>query len=155
MSEHEIRLVGLFFFFTLLDDMKAVEAASQASDLYQLKIKRKQSTSGNVLLIQVIDEVWHKMRARFQRGRPHYSTNSGWVIPENIQMGPWKEFQKLSSEDELIAVTLNLILEFKEDEVASALGITTGTLRYRLGRALRKLGGLSNSLPKRMQVVRT
>ncbi|GIL18173.1 MAG: hypothetical protein BroJett040_19240 [Oligoflexia bacterium] len=155
MNDSEVRLIGLFFFFALLDDAKAIEAASQATDLYQLKIKRKPDPNTNILIIQSTQAIWEKVKGRFQRGRPQYSADAGWILPETLDMGPWKEFQKSAPEDELLAVIWRLLLQIPEEDVSQALGISSGTLRYRLGRALRKLGGFSQATPRRIDLVRS
>jgi hypothetical protein len=82
------------------------------------------------------------------RGRPNTSVESGWLIPEGIDLGPWREFQKNASEDELLTVIWSKILKFSDLEISEGLGITQGTIRYRLGRALRKLGSMTQGVGK-------
>ncbi|MNT80198.1 hypothetical protein D3C72_2196280 [compost metagenome] len=73
---------------------------------------------------------------------------SGWLIPEGVDLGPWREFQKTASEDELLTVIWSKILKLSDHEISEGLGITQGTIRYRLGRALRKLGSMTQGMGK-------
>jgi len=69
-------------------------------------------------------------------------------VPEGLDLGPWREFQKSSSEDELLSVIWSKILKIDDDDISEGLGITQGTIRYRLGRALRKLGSMTQGMGK-------
>ena len=88
--------------------------------------------------------IWEKQSGHFVRGRPNYSIESGWLLPENFDMGPWKEFQKSAQEDEMLILIWAKILKFSYDDISLGLGVSIGTLRYRAGRALRKLGSITN-----------
>ncbi len=46
---------------------------------------------------------------------------------------------------EVEAVLLSKILGFSDNEIAEGLGVTSGTVRYRIGRGLRHLGGYLES----------
>jgi len=105
-------------------------------------LKKSPDIRPAVLIVSSTKIVWEKYQGRIKRGRPNTSFESGWLIPENVDFGPWREFQKLSSEDELLTTIWSKILRFKDEEISEGLGITQGTIRFRLGRALRKLGGM-------------
>ena len=155
MFENEIKSIALFFFFAVLDDKKAIHTSSRASDLFYLRMKKNPNQNPNVALVTVTRQAWDKSKNNFYRGRPQYSIESGWLIPTGLDMSPWKEFQKSSHEDELLAVIWSKILKIPEADISLALGITEGTLRYRIGRGLRKLGGMTHNFKKNLEVVRS
>ncbi len=142
MTEDDVRAIALFFYFAFLDDQKAIEASSKALEICRGRLKKSPDIRPAVLIVSSTKIVWEKYQGRIKRGRPNTSFESGWLIPENVDFGPWREFQKLSSEDELLTTIWSKILRFKDEEISEGLGITQGTIRFRLGRALRKLGGM-------------
>jgi hypothetical protein len=148
MYDEQIKGISLFFFFALLDENKAMTAATRAVDLFFSRMRKNPQSKPNVMLVYVTLFVWQKMKGNFLRGRPHYSTESGWHLPANLDDSPWKQFQKEASEDELLSVIWSQILKISEDEISYALGVSDGTIRYRIGRSLRKLGSMISSKPR-------
>lgn len=143
MNENDISAIALFFFFALLDDQKAIEASSRALALGRIRSERNPHLKKSVVLVSVTKAVWDQYKLRVARGRPNTSVESGWLLPEGVEIGPWREFQKSASEDELLTVIWSKILGIADEDISEGLGITNGTIRYRLGRALRKLGGMT------------
>lgn len=148
MTEADVQSIALFFYFALLDDQKAIEASSQALALGRARKQKNPHLKNTVALVASTKVVWDKYKARVARGRPNTSVESGWLIPEGLDLGPWREFQKSASEDELLTVIWSKILKIEDDDISEGLGITQGTIRYRLGRALRKLGSMTQSMGK-------
>ena len=154
MDDKEVRALALFFFFACLDEFRAKEAASKAADEFERLLRRDPLTDRSVALVLACSRVWNKNRARIHRGRPQYSSDSGWLLPEKSDLGNWKEFQKSAPEDELLSVIWVHILNYPEDKVSIALGLTAGTLRYRVGRGLRKLGSFVMAKSKPLKMVK-
>ena len=102
----------------------------------------------NVAVVAATKAVWSRYKARVIRGRPNTSVESGWLTPEGLDLGSWREFQKMASEDELLTVIWSKILKIDDLDISEGLGITQGTIRYRLGRALRKLGSMTQGTHK-------
>jgi len=155
MFESEIKSIALFFFFALLDDKKALVTASRASDIFYLRMKKNPNQSPSVTLVAVTKQLWDKSKGNYFRGRPQYSVESGWLMPAGFDLSPWKEFQKTAHEDELLALIWSKVLKISDADISLALGITEGTFRYRVGRALRKLGGMTQNLKRSLEVVRS
>ncbi len=156
MGESEIKSIALFFFFAFLDDRRAVEAATQAIAICSNKKKKNPQFSSEVLIVMSCFAVWTKHHLKLNRGNPNITTDAGWMIPANLDLGPWREFQKLATQDELLAVIWSKILEIPEREIAEGLGISEGTIRYRLGRAIRKLGSMAQGVStKKLNAVRS
>ncbi len=143
MTEIDIKSIALFFFYATLDEQKAIEASAKAVEACKAIVSRDSQLNSQVSIVAATKSVWEKNRGRFIRGRPNFSADSGWVFPAKIDLGSWKEFQKSAQEDEFLCLIWSVILKFSDENISLGLGISTGTLRYRVGRALRKLGALS------------
>ncbi len=143
MNEADVKAISIFFFLAFLDDRRALEAANQAVSLFQNKIAANPKAKHSVLIVACTLKIWNKNRGRFLRGRPNYANDSGWILPAKVDFGPWKEFQKSAQEDELLVLIWSKILSFSDDDISIGAEVSAGTLRYRVGKALRKLGFLS------------
>jgi hypothetical protein len=117
-------------------------------------MKISPESNPSVVLVLVTQQIWVKMRGNFFRGHPFITGDSGWQLPDRLDLSPWKEFQKIAPEDELLAVIWSQILGLKDEDISTALGFSEGTLRYRMGRALRKLGGVMPVGARRLETVR-
>jgi hypothetical protein len=69
----------------------------------------------------------------------------GFIIPENFDLGVWTSFLATAHPEESEAVLLSHILGFTDVEIATGIGVSEGTVRYRVGRGLRHLGGYVES----------
>ena len=148
MDEIDIRALALFFFFALLDDRKAIECSVQSMTICQERKKRNPDLKNSVALIYATSKIWDRVHLKFQRGLPNSSMESGWLIPSNLDLGPWREFQKNATNDELLTIIWSKILNYSDQDISEALGLTVGTVRYRLARAYRKLGGMTHQISK-------
>ncbi|HEY8272880.1 MAG TPA: sigma-70 region 4 domain-containing protein [Pseudobdellovibrionaceae bacterium] len=146
MGEPEVKSIALFFFFAFLDDRRALEASTQALSIYSDKKSKNSQFNNEVLIVMSTFSVWTRHHLKLNRGNPNVSTDAGWMIPADLDIGPWREFQKLATQDELLAVIWSKVLEISEKSIAQGLGISEGTVRYRLGRALRKLGSMAQGV---------
>lgn len=146
MDEAEVQAIALFFFFAFLDERRALEASTQAISQFAEKKKKHSDLNSHVLLVMTTAALWAKHHHKVHRGNPNISTEGGWMIPGDLDLGPWREFQKLATQDELLAVIWSKVLGLADKDIAQGLGISEGTLRYRLGRALRKLGSMAQGV---------
>ncbi len=149
MAEVDAKSISLFFFFALLDEARAIEATTAAIKNYKQRLSKNPQIRAAVATVAATYQIWDKNRNRFARGRHNFNSDSGWQFPENLDLGAWKEFQKTAQEDEFLALIWSQILKISDEDIALGLGISTGTLRYRTGRALRKLGQLTNPVSTR------
>lgn len=148
MTENDIKSIALFFYFAFLDDQKAIEASSQALALGRARKQKNSDIKNSVIVVSVTKSLWDKSRHKLARGRHNISAESGWLLPESVDLGPWREFQKTSAEDELLIVIWSKILKYTDEEISEGLGLSQGTIRYRIGRALRKLGNMTQGVEK-------
>ena len=155
MGESEVRSIALFFFFAFLDDRRAVEASAHSVSALNNKKKKNPDSTSSVLIVMSTFSIWSKLHLKLNRANPNFSSDAGWIIPTDMDLGPWREFQKLATQDELLSVIWSKVLGFSETDIAQGLGISEGTVRYRLGRALRKLGSMAQGVStKKLNAVR-
>jgi hypothetical protein len=155
MSDSDVKCITLFFFFTMLDERLALRAASETLELCLRRLESTPKIKPNVLIVSATTKIWTKYRKGLTRGRPQFSLESGWRIPDSVDFSPWKEFQKKAPEEELLALVWSKILHFSDEDISQGLGLTEGTLRFRVGRALRKMGAFCQSTDKFFKVVRS
>ncbi len=140
MDELAIRDIALFFFFCLLDEEKAHDLSFRAVDEYY-ELKRKfPSEALPMLVVKSTFKIWNKHKSKFQRGRPQINRHMGWTWPHDINFGPWMEYQKNAMTDEFIVAIWSLFLKYNDEDIAVGLDLSKGTIRYRLGHALKQLG---------------
>ncbi len=143
MNESFVRQIGCFFFFSLLDERMATEASLKALAFAKIRLKKSPHFSLNSLVVIATYEIWHRISHKLIKGSHHLTLESGWVVPDGIDLAPWKEFQKTAPEEELLSVIWGHILKIPSNDISLALGLTAGTVRYRTGQGLKRLGDLA------------
>ncbi len=84
-----------------------------------------------------IKEFKHQAQVADRLGRKKWSDRS----ESSVDLTSWKAFFNSVDPVEVEAVLLSQILGFSDLEISDALGVSEGTVRYRTGHGLRKLGG--------------
>jgi hypothetical protein len=134
-----IDTVAKFFFFTALDERISFTASLKV--LTELKSKNWIGTQHRARWVQVLA----KWRAKIYLVSPKVfsedPSDRGFLFPDNLDFSHWIAFQSTAPPTEVEAVLLSKILGFQDEEIASGLGVSVGTVRYRVGRGLRGLGG--------------
>lgn len=69
----------------------------------------------------------------------------GFFIPTDLDLAVWAAFLSTAHFEECEAVLLSHMIGFSDMEIATGLGVSEGTVRYRVGRGLRHLGGYLES----------
>jgi hypothetical protein len=148
MNNTYIRQIGLFFFFALPEETLAMEAATLAA----LEFNKSQKIKNNLESHSQLIHCCHKVLTKILR---HHKKPSGSVFKnqnhitnafewsENVDRGPWREFRRTANTTELIAVIWSSILKNSDLDIANGLGVTEGTVRYRVGKGLLLLGSLN------------
>lgn len=143
MESPLIDSVVKYFYLSCLD-----EQLSFAASLKVLGDLRSRNRMGN-------DQRSHWIES-MRKWRPKLSTlqgrtwipghdEKGFVFPADFDMTAWVSFINSTEASESEAVLLSRVLGFTDEEIARGLGVTTGTVRHRVGHGLRKLGGLIES----------
>lgn len=147
MTENEVRAIALFFFYTWMNDQKAIDSGARALNLAKEKKRRRPELSNNVALVEATHEIFLKEEHEMRNFRAT-SAIGHWNLPDGTDLGPWREFHKHAASEELEAMIWSQILGLPDQDIAQALNLPEGTIRYRVGHALRKLGELTGSRPQ-------
>lgn len=143
MEASVIETVAKYFYFSCLDEQISFTASLKA--LTDLKNRGALDKDARSVWIEVLNK-W-KPRLRSLRGGhwKHKPGESGFSFPADLHIDAWVNFLTSGESSEVEAVLLSKILGFRDDEIAEGLGVTPGTVRYRVGRGLRHLGGFLES----------
>lgn len=147
-EQAQIQSVALFYFFAFLDEKVAFEATSKA--LVRLKNTKslkegeesldQESEDPAATIVHLTNRHWLKIKDSKVKNPSAVSYEGGWLVPHHVDLGVWRDFKKESDADEFLAVLWSRVLGFSDDSISRGLGVTVGTVRYRVGRGLRLLG---------------
>ena len=142
MEQADVRNLSVFFFLSLLDGPMAIDFTQKAKVKFLESTRKNGSHSREFEFVQVTnrmmqDKVFDSRFSTFD-GAP-----GGFEFPDNFDIVPWKEFRRKSSMDEISVLIWSKVLKIPDHEIASALAISEGTVKYRLAKATQKLGRLA------------
>lgn len=138
MYEAMIQPIGLFHYFTTLDEPLALQLTIRTYQRIS-KIKDLNSQQQRVELIRHCEKVYIQ-RSDKERVQSSELLKGGFSFPLKLDLSPWRQFKKESHINEYHAVIWSRILGFSEEEIAMGLEISVGTVRHRIARGLRVLG---------------
>lgn len=142
VDEAQIKSVALFFSFALLDDQLARQAT--VATLFRLKKKlEKEKLSQHqtdVLIIELMNSIWLRYQKYLPKGKVLYAGALNTLKNNYTDLGPWREFRRLTDDNEFLAVLWSQVIGFSDEVIAQGLNLTEGTIRHRVGRGLRCLG---------------
>ena len=130
-----VRPLSLFFFFSLMNETKSIHFTIKTIE----KLKKiKTGSDYNKMMIKIATDYFTKNK----NTEVYITKNVGefWILPADLELGPWKEFHKKISKNELVSLIWGLVIKLSENDILAALDITQGTHRYRIASALKKLG---------------
>lgn len=135
--------VARYFFFLTLDEKLSFAASLKV--LADLKAQNRLDDEHRGHWVQAL----HKWKRKIPHLKPREWSGSpvekGFLLPEDLEIAGWASFLSTGGGEEVEAVLLSQLLGFNEIEIAQGLGVTVGTVRYRIGRGLRHLGGYIES----------
>lgn len=143
MESSVIETVAKYFYFTSLNEQLTFAASFRV--LNELKANGWIEDGHRGRWVALLTKWRAKMRKISPRDWAHYPEERGFVPPENFNTAAWSNFISNGDPSEVEAVLLSRILGFTDAEMAGGLGVTVGTVRYRVGRGLRHLGGYLES----------
>ena len=135
MDENIIRSTALFFYLNLFDSRLAF-AASQRT----LSAWRDHGGSRRSDLIPIAKKTLKHVRSLRFFGLENVPGD--FDLPKGIDTRAWIELKKRVEIAEYEAILWSQVLKFSDDELADGFGVSVGTIRHRVGRALRELGRL-------------
>lgn len=130
--------VAKFFFFFSLDEQLSISATQNV--LAELDKRRMLGPEHRSAWVRAL---W-KWKAKLShiRSRSWREASPAFLVPQNLDLNTWVSFLTVADPEEIEAVLLSRILQFTDEEIAEGMDLSVGTVRYRVGRGLRRLGGL-------------
>lgn len=139
MEPSVIDTVAKYFYFSSLDDRLSFAASLKV--LAELRAGDLMDKEHRARWVTVLTKWRRRLPTLSPRSWEGDGQSLGFRIPSGFDMGAWMTFVSSSEPSEVEAVLLAQILGFTDEEIARGLDVTVGTVRYRLGRGLRHLGG--------------
>ena len=139
MSQQFTKDILKFFFYAFLDEELALKTALSAQGEFTRKIESQ--VDPRHLVIQITDKLSKKFRPHglFQ---PRLTFQNGWESSETIDISVWMAFCNHSAPDEYHSIIWIYFLGYSIFDVAAALSVPVGTIKFRLSQNLRELGAL-------------
>lgn len=137
-----IPAVARYLFLTSLDEQLSFAAGLKV--MGELRSNNWLASEHRVQWIRVLNK-WRKKLPFLKTRTWDTFSGRGFDIPRGLDLVVWSSFLTAAEETEVEAVLLSIVLNFSDDEIAEALDVTAGTVRYRVGRGLRHLGGFIES----------
>ena len=165
MFEPYVKSIFLFFYYIFLEEKMALKAtrkvlkrqkqslaklphkATQSQLIYSQDQEKTINQEIIYLLISICLQVWKKyQKYSFSKNKQNLrgTSNKESFMP-SIDLEPWRDFLRETKDEVVLVVILSKILLFKDEDIASAMKISIGTVKYRLGYGLRCLGNMSPS----------
>jgi hypothetical protein len=146
MKREQARDIGLFFLLGLMEERVALSAAART--IAQLKAEfseisrkdREQSLVPVDAVIKACYESWKVHRKQVPRNQPTVAPETAWNIPPNVDLGTWARYQRDAPDEDIMTLLFSLVLGITDEELAEGFQTSIGTIRYRLGKAVRQLG---------------
>lgn len=147
MEKSAAREIGLFCFLVFLDERFAERAASHAISRFRkfsAPLSQADSLQMRIVLAKTLISVFDK-REFFRRALNRPEKVLGLYTVESLRMefGPWRQFLKQASRDEVLSVLFVQILGFSSLELARAENVSEGTVDYRLSHGLKLLSQMT------------
>jgi hypothetical protein len=138
-----IETVAKYFYFFSLDEQITFSASLKAlaeiksNDWLDLKFRSE--------WIAVLTKWKPRLQYLHKKKWTGFPDEKGISVPKNLDINGWNHFVNNADQVEVEAVLLSRILGFSDQEIAQGLAVSQGTVRYRVGRGLRHLGGFLES----------
>lgn len=143
METSLIDTVAKYFYFLSLDEQITFAASFRV--LGDLKAQGYMEPEHRRQWISALHKYRDKLKKFPRRDWSHSPTEPGFVLPKGLDITAWSNFLMNGDVQEVESVLLSRILNMTDEEVAEGLGVTVGTVRYRVGRGLRAMGGYLES----------
>jgi hypothetical protein len=136
--------VARYFFFSSLDENLSYSASLKV--LAELNSHNYLDAEHRPYWIRALHRWKGKLKHVKARAWPGASREArGFALPAGLDIAVWASFLAAADAGESEAVLLSRVLGFSDEEIAFGLDVTEGTVRYRVGRGLRHLGGFIES----------
>lgn len=138
LSDDRVQKITIFFLFAIMDEKIALQAAHRA--IAQLKTVADEP--GDATTARVLSQTFNAHRKLLPRNRPATMPEAAWRLPSGVDIAAWSKFHRDSSDAEVVALVLSKFLGLNERAIAKGLSVSQGTVRYRVGKAIKHLGAV-------------
>lgn len=138
-----VETAAKYFYFSSLSEQASFAAALKA--LADLKTNGWLGVEHKSKWIQILSKWRIRLRSLKSKAWIASAKDAGFVLPPELDINVWMTFLGNGEPTEVEAVLLSKILGFSDEDIAAGLQVTVGTVRYRIGRGLRHLGGYLES----------
>tara|TARA_B100001248_G_scaffold262716_1_gene261414 strand:+ start:9887 stop:10339 length:453 start_codon:yes stop_codon:yes gene_type:complete len=145
MVESQIPAVARFFFLTLPNQDKMHEGIYRTilrlNKIYKEDPSKEEDGS---LLVFWTYFYWKRMqndKRMLSFLRPQKPPEGlKFVVPESIDLSLWQQLLRESKEEEALFLIWSHVMNISDHNIAKGMGLSDGTVRFRIGNALKKLG---------------
>lgn len=148
MKDEHLKKIILFYFFVTLNEQRSKELARKSWLWCQKRKAQDPKADPDTLVLLSLHSGWNSIKKEPRSGVSKYSLDTGWLFPKGLSLEPWKAFHKEASEEELYITVLSGVLKYSIDSIVHSLGISSGTIRYRLAKASRRMGQLAPNMER-------
>lgn len=135
-----LQKLAQFFFLSTLDEEMAALFSRRAAGEFLRKGRDASEPLSDRTFVQVCYFSLKKLWSEGLSDQAFTVTyQKGWAFPEPVDLASWAAFRRQADLEEFTAVLFLRVLKIPENSVSQALGVTVGTLRFRLARGLRSL----------------
>ena len=138
LSDDRVQKITIFFLFAIMDEKIALQAAHRAI----AQLKTFGTDTDDVTTARVLSQTFNSHRKLLPRNRPATMPEAAWRLPDGVDISAWVKFHRDSSDDEVVALVLSKFLGIDERSIAKGLTVSQGTVRYRIGKAIKHLGAV-------------
>ncbi|MGZ3723425.1 MAG: sigma-70 region 4 domain-containing protein [Bdellovibrionales bacterium] len=132
-----------YFFFLSFDEQISFSASLKV--LADLKAGNRLDSDHRSHWVQTLHKWKPKLKKIRGRAWSDSPTVPGFILPKDLEVASWVSFMAAADAELVEAVLLSRVLGFSDEEISQGLDVTEGTVRYRVGRGLRHLGGYIES----------
>lgn len=139
VSSEQARDIALFFLLSLMDEKLALQAAHKTiAQLKSMSSDRAMPAAADTA--RILRRAFDVHRKQLSRNRPTEMSDTILTFPDGTDFLTWQKFYRSSSDAEVTALILTHVLGYPEIAVAEGFNVSTGTMKYRVAKAIRQLG---------------
>lgn len=136
VSEEAVKAAATFSFLCLLSDKQALKITGKIIDRLKKEDGDEEAADFWARFVEVTFRIWEKNIG----GKADIKQNhKAWKVPQGVSLSEWTLFRKNAYSEEFLAVLWGKVIGIEEAVIARGLGVSAGTISYRLNRGIRFL----------------
>lgn len=137
-----VEKIALFFHLSLLNEARAQSLTVNTIKKFRRQQIKAKISGKNFKTDDLVRFTAQQLkREKNQANPPRLAFSAGaLLLPEKSNFGPWFEFRKVADEKDFSAVLYSKVLQLSDEDIASGLAVSVGTVRFRVAKGLKTLG---------------